>query len=151
VTEFDRLNHEHFNGDLPSLPMVIGITPYGRCIGQTRHRGEWGDELPRITIASNLFQRGTDAVRDTVLHEMIHAKLILDGQDSSHNGQPWCDEIARLSPAILGREIKAVPIRPKRIDGKVKRYRPRGHLTQAQLATWPGHRRGGQILEVSSS
>lgn len=153
VEEVRRHNRQHFGSELPPLPVVIGIVPYGRCIGMTRSRGAWaeGDQLPRITIASNLFAAGTVAVSDTVLHEMIHAKLMLAGLDPSHNGAPWCAEIERLSPAVLGREIKAAPVKPRRIDGQVVRRHLAGHLTRDELARWPGRRHGGEVLSIASS
>jgi len=153
VAEFERHNQAHFGGELPPLPIVIGITPYGRCIGQTRPRGGWdaGDTLPRITIASNLFAAGTVAVSDTVLHEMIHAKLMLGGLDPGHNGRPWCQEIERLSPAVIGQEVKAAPVTPRRIDGKVTRQHLDGHLSRDQISHWPGHRTGGQVIAIASS
>src|SRR4051794_13491353 len=101
---FDELNDLHFDGDLPALPIVIGITAFGHCIGLTRPtRGA----LPRITLASNLFDYtehgrrrkpydghlvpGRHVVRDVLLHEMIHAHLSLEGLDVHHNAVPWCE------------------------------------------------------------
>jgi hypothetical protein len=147
---FDRINLEHFGGELPALPIVIGITAYGHCLGLTR-----GEELPRITLGSNLIAYtenssikgkpyggklvpGQNTVRDVLLHEMIHAKLILEGLDPGHNAQPWCEEIARLSPAVLGHEIQVAPVKPRRVDGKVRRLALPDHLTQSELARWPG-------------
>jgi hypothetical protein len=151
VSEYNRHNFAHFAGELPAVPMVIGITPYGRCIGHTRSAGGWDGDLPRITIASNLFAHGTAAVSDTILHEMIHVKLMLEGRDPSHNGEGWCEEVMRLSPAVLGRAVKAAPVKPRRVDGKVTRHVPEGFLGRDELAGWPGHRTGGAVLPVASS
>lgn len=152
LAEYARHNARYFGGRLPPLPVVIGITPYGKCNGMTRPIGRWGyGEVPRITIASKLFASGTVAVSDVLLHEMIHAKLILEGADPSHNGRPWCEEIERLSPLVLGEACKAAPVRPQRINGAVKRMPLPGHLSRAELAQWPGSRTGGTVIAVPSS
>jgi hypothetical protein len=153
VNEYARHNHDHFDGQLPPIPIVIGMTPYGRCVGQTRRIGDWAaGELPRITIASTLFAAGTTAVSDTVLHEMIHVKLMLAGLDPKHNARPWCDEITRLSPGVLGHEIDAAPVLPRRINGgpSTRLARP-GHLTRQEIASWPGPRPGGDVYGVATS
>jgi hypothetical protein len=130
---FDELNRQHFRGELPGLPVVIGITPYGRCLGLTRY----GPGLPRITIASNQFKHA-HVVRDVLLHEMLHAHLALTGAESKHNAVPWCEAIVRLSPAVLGHDIQAAPVKARRIDGKVVKAPRDGHLPQGVLARWPG-------------
>jgi hypothetical protein len=145
VDEYQRHNENYFSGELPPIPIVIGITAYGKCLGMTR-----GGGLPRITLSSSIFARtehshgrkrvwphGRNVVSDTLLHEMIHAKLILEGRESAHNAQPWCDEITRLSPAVLGHEIQVAPVKPRRVNGKVRRHVLEGHLTQGELARWP--------------
>jgi len=134
---FARLNAEFFACELPPLPIVLDLTAYGRCVGATRE-----DELPRITLHVTLFNKGgLRKVDDTLLHEMIHAVLMRRGKDASHNSRPWCEMITLLSPRVLGREIVASPVKPRRvkIDGKskvVRRALP-GALTQDELARWP--------------
>src|SRR4051812_15414667 len=55
---YDRLHPLY--PELPeAVPIVIGITAYGHCIGLTR--ADWSSR-PRITIASNQFQEGTAVV-----------------------------------------------------------------------------------------
>jgi hypothetical protein len=151
VDAFARLNEEHFDNEIKPVPIVIGITAYGRCVGLTRSTTEAGK--PRITIASNAFAPvainpagrkttapppyGPQMVDDVMVHEMIHALLVQRGEDPSHNGQPFIDEIVRLSPAILGHEIEAVPQVQKRIDGKNIRWTPPGHLDRDSISRWP--------------
>ncbi|MPZ64542.1 MAG: hypothetical protein GEU83_03155 [Pseudonocardiaceae bacterium] len=95
---------EHF-AELPEqLPIVIGITAYGRCLGLTRAGWEHG---PRITLASNLFRAGRGHVDDTLLHEMLHAWLHETGQDTGHDSEAWYAAVRRLSPAVLGHELDA--------------------------------------------
>ena len=101
---YDRLRARYFP-DLPaSLPIVIGITAYGHCLGLTR--GHW-DHGPRITLASGLFRAGRRRVDDTLLHEMLHASLILRGLNPAHDGRPWYAAIRDLSPVVLGHGVNA--------------------------------------------
>jgi len=148
--EFGRLNREHFAGSLPPLPIVIGITAYGRCIGLTRRHS-----TPRITLASEIFNGshrqhgGPLTVSDVLIHEMLHAFLILRGESPDHNAAPWCRMITELSPALVGREISAEPVGTMRVPNpdragdpkapktKVVRQPKPGCLGQDQLATWP--------------
>lgn len=82
---------------------------------------------------------------------MIHCKLALAQEDPQHNGQPWCDEIMRLSPAVLGHEIQAAPVKVRRIDkDTVARIPLEGHLPRAALAAWPPATPGGVIYKVNN-
>jgi hypothetical protein len=144
VREFQRLNAWLFAGALPPLPIVIGLTAFGRCLGLTRARGSWADgHRPRITLAPEIFQGsarmrgGRHRVTDTLVHEMVHAKLMLAGADPKHNGQPWCAEITRLSPMVLGHAIVVAPVTVRRVDGVARRAPRDGGLPRAILARWP--------------
>lgn len=103
--------------ELPErLPIVIGITAYGHCLGLTRGGWEHG---PRITLPPEIF-RGTTAatatrnvpggarqVDDVLTHEMLHAWLIVTGRQHGHDSGDWYKAVRRLSPAVLGRELAA--------------------------------------------
>src|SRR5690242_20744816 len=43
------------------------------------------------------------------------AALMLRGEDPGHNAGLWCRLITDLSPAVLGREITARPVLPRRV------------------------------------
>jgi hypothetical protein len=158
--EFARLNREHFAGSVPPLPVIIGLTAYGNCIGLTRDLQDWL-AAPRITLPPEIFT-GTRAaaakrklpggprmVADVLLHEMIHAALMFRGEDPAHNGEPWCRMVADLSPALVGHEVAARPVRPQRVPNPKREADPAapktivvrqaapGALTRAELATWP--------------
>lgn len=148
VREFDRLNRELLAGELPPLPIVINLTAYGGCIGATRPPGRL--QAPRITLAPGVFNRGGKRmVSDVLLHEMCHAALILRGKSAAHSDDPWCELISELSVPLLGREIVARPVRPRRIPNPARAHDPTapktivvrrhedGALSQADLATWP--------------
>jgi hypothetical protein len=151
--EFARLNREHFAGSVPPLPIVIGLTGYGKCLGLTRgeHAGHWTAGPPRITLQSQAVNDGgTLAVSDVLVHEMAHAALMLRGEDHKHNAAPWCALITELSPGVLGREVTAAPWLPRRVPNPdraadpsapatvVARQAAAGALPRSALATWPG-------------
>ena len=148
--EFRRINREHFAGSIPPLPIAIGLTAYGHCIGLTREHS-----TPRISLASEIFngssrQRGGPlSVSDTLIHEMLHAFLMLRGESPGHNAAPWCRMITELTPALAAREIMAEPVGTMRVPNPdrdtdpeapktrvVRRPKP-GCLGQDQLASWP--------------
>jgi hypothetical protein len=134
----------HLLPELPdSLPIVIGITAYGKCAGLTRANWTHG---PRISIASNLFQRGTRAVDDVMIHEMLHAWLYTTGKDTGHDSNDWYEAINRLSPAVLGQSLdltrgahrKSVRIKLEDGTSKVRKETIPGMESQhKQAATWP--------------
>lgn len=135
--------------ELPEqLPIVIGITAYGACIGLTRYRQDGA----RISIASNLFAQGRRAVDDVMVHEMLHVYLGQCGENPAHNGEPWYGAVRRLSPAVLGRELdvrRGVARRSVRLanprageDGQpatvVRKVAVPGAVSLAEVAQWPG-------------
>lgn len=64
------------------------------------------DDGPRISIFSPLFGKGRRQVDDKLSHEMLHASLMLAGEDHKHQGEPWYAAVRRLSPAVLGRQLE---------------------------------------------
>jgi hypothetical protein len=153
AAELARANRELFAGSVPPLPVVIGLAAYGHCIGLTRPGWKAG---PRISLAPEVFTGnarspgGTLMVRDVVIHELTHAVLALRGESTAHNGRPWCALIEELSPDVLGREVTARPVVPRRIQNPererdpgapatiVARVTDEGALTRPELAAWPG-------------
>jgi hypothetical protein len=161
VDEFDRINRDVFGcGGLPPLPIVIGITAYGHCTGLTRYRAR-----PRISLASRLFAN-TLMVRDTLIHEMGHASLLLQRLTPDHNAAPWCHLVERLSPVVVGVAVRAQPARSVRVPNParatdpdapktvVRKATPGGALTRGELAHWPhsirpaGYYEGGREIPV---
>lgn len=132
--EFARINRDLFGGSIPPMPVIIGLTAFGRCIGLTG--GGWLDG-PRITLAPELFNGnhrtpgGRKMVADTLVHEMIHAALMFRGEDPSHNSAPWCRFITDLSPDVLGHEITARPVGTRRVPNPARQTDPGDTLCQA--------------------
>jgi hypothetical protein len=154
ATEFTRLNREHFAGAIPPKPIIIGLTAYGACIGSTLREVSWL-ESPRITLAPEIFTGnhrtpgGPRMVSDVLLHEMVHAALILRGLSPKHNDAPWCRLITELSPGVLGAKLMARPVRTRRVPNPARAADPSapktvvarlpepGCLPQRSLARWP--------------
>jgi hypothetical protein len=84
------------------LPIVIGITAYGHCLGLTRQT--WGHG-PRITLFSPIFTAGQRMVDDVMTHEMLHVWLRLQGLESGHDSRAWYTAVRRLSPQVLGHDL----------------------------------------------
>ena len=133
-TLFDVLNALAFDGVLPPLPIIHGIMPYGACIGLTRDQSALG-EPPVITLAHNIMANPEDWVA-TLIHEMLHAKLMLEGKDHKHNADPWCRGITEISTR-LGFTVRAEPQKVRRIGGVAMRVTPDGFLRRKELARWP--------------
>jgi hypothetical protein len=152
--EFGRLNREHFAGSIPPVPLIIGLPAYGRCIGVTRDLEAWL-AAPRIGLAPEVFTGnhrtpgGPRMVADVLLHEMIHAALMLRGEDPAHNGEPWCAMLRDLSPAVVGHEVEARPVLPRRVPNPERESDPAapktivvrlaepGQMPRQDLARWP--------------
>lgn len=146
---YARLRSEFYPEVPCQLPIVIGLTAYGHCVGLTRPGWEHG---PRISVFSSLFHHGRHQVDDLLTHELLHVWLSVKGLDPEHDGQSWYGAINRLSPAVLGREIGArrgadrksvrVP-NPDYADGNgeprtvVRKVRVADAVQHADVAGWP--------------
>lgn len=138
---FDELNGRYFADEIPHAGIAWGLTPHGGRLGHTRCTG-------RITLHPALLDPHSDAwriepylgeayARDVLLHEMIHAYLFARSEEPDHNGQPWCREVMRLAPSLGLGEVRAAPVVPRRVDGRVVRRALDGHLDRHQLAHFP--------------
>lgn len=147
---YTRLRVAYFP-ELPAqIPIVIGLTAWGACRGQTRGGWEHG---PRITLHSTMtFGRGRRHVDDTLLHEQLHAWLHVTGRDPSHDSADWYAAVRRLSPAVLGHELdirrggdrKSVrvpnPAYEPGVDDRktlVRKVRAAGSVAHGRVARWP--------------
>jgi hypothetical protein len=141
-----RLNTTHFKRLLHYHGIVWGLTPHGSRLGHTSH-------TRRITLHPALLnpkgdawkirdQLGTRYAEDVLLHEMIHVALFEKGVDHNHdeghhNTDEWCAEIMRITPRLGLPPIKAAPVKPRRVNGKVRRLQLDGHLSRDDIARWP--------------
>lgn len=118
---YARLRAAHFPMLPEELPIVIGLTAYGHCLGLTRYPWEHG---ARITLAPLIFRRGRGMVDDVLVHEMLHAALAVDGRSPQHEGEDWYAEVRRLSPAVLGHGLQGEPDRRKSVRIPNPNYGP---------------------------
>jgi len=143
-----HLNTTYFGGKAKYHGVTWGLTPHGKRLGHT-----WVDDggagvLGRITLHPALLDPrgnawemgpvlGARLAEHVLLHEMLHAYLGDRGLDASHNSQPWCDEIMRITPLLGLAAVQAEPVKPRRVDGKVVRLARDGFLSRDDLAHWP--------------
>jgi hypothetical protein len=146
-----HLNIDHFDGRLRYHGIVFGLTPHGKNFGHTQPEGLWPGRItlhpsllrPRGAAWGSYFsQLGSRFAEDVLLHEMVHVRLVergeeRDDRDGCHNIEPWCAEIVRITPQLGLPTIKAVPVKPRRVNGSVVRQAPDDHLSRADIAHWP--------------
>jgi len=74
---FAQLNYEHFGGAIPTYRIA-----YNERFVNTAGRISY--KPPLIELSPKHFRKHPDALRNTLLHEMIHAWLHARGLDSGH-------------------------------------------------------------------
>jgi hypothetical protein len=139
---WQQYNRDYFGGVLRATPVLyVPTSPYGHWVGCTVRDANIYLMFPRD--ANDDHYRKWPYVRGVLLHEMIHQYLAQLGKDPAHAGQPWCDEIMRISQ-LLGRNIWAGKYIVKRVNGKSVRANelpPESTeariLDQAEIARWP--------------
>ena len=88
---FYRLNHKHFNGEIPDIP-VVWNTRMTTTAGYCRYRGSslQGIEPYKIDLSDKLFRNlGYDIakVERTLIHEMVHAFLVHKYNERGHTAR----------------------------------------------------------------
>jgi hypothetical protein len=161
----DEINARIYNGELPNVPVLVGLTKHARSLGNCSMRTP-----PVITLHPSLTQPRSENpwgvparhwnaayLVDVLTHEMIHAWHAVnppgaypdwcpphsDDQDV-HNNPHWCAEIMRQSPLVGVGEIIASPWRRARQrkkdggDGGLE-YQPvlPGSITRYDASRWP--------------
>ncbi|MDT5225456.1 MAG: hypothetical protein QOG19_2863 [Mycobacterium sp.] len=150
-----HLNVAHFDGQLRYHGIIWGLTPHGGRLGHTSETG-------RITLHPALLDPRGDAWRirdklgtryaeDTLLHEMTHVWCIDTKSEHDHNSEAWCNEIVRITPALGLPPIKAVPVKPRRINGTVTRQALDGHLSRRDIAHWPHSIRPADFYDLDTT
>ena len=146
-------NANHFDGQLKFHGIVFGLTPHGHNLAHTSNPDGDSIQYPRITLHPALLDPRGDAwgmnlhlgarhAEHVLLHEMVHVALFDAGIENTkdkphHNTQEWCDQIMRISTRLGLNPIKAAPVNPRRVDGKVVRLAQDGFLSRDDLAHWP--------------
>jgi predicted SprT family Zn-dependent metalloprotease len=74
---FARLNNEFFGGEIPAHRIAYNAR-FGNLAGRITYKP------PLIELSPKHFEENSEALRDTLLHEMIHAWLYARGQNPGH-------------------------------------------------------------------
>jgi hypothetical protein len=137
-------NQRFFDGVLrPILIVRTRVFPYGHCVGMTVCRA--GEDPLRHILVKTFSWPICHAQRAVLLHEMLHYYLFETKQDPKHAGQPWCDEVMRISRE-LGQPVWAgryTAIRKGKTTRRGNQLPPEDltelrRLTQREIAAWPG-------------
>jgi predicted SprT family Zn-dependent metalloprotease len=74
---FAQLNNEHFGGEIPAHRIAYNAR-FSNVAGRTTYKP------PLIELSPKHFEKHPEALRETLLHEMIHAWLFSRGEDAGH-------------------------------------------------------------------
>jgi predicted SprT family Zn-dependent metalloprotease len=77
---FAHLNNEHFAGDIPTHRIAYNAR-FSNLAGRITYKP------PLIELSPKHFERKPEALRDTLLHEMIHAWLFARGENPGHTAR----------------------------------------------------------------
>jgi hypothetical protein len=133
-------NALYFGGALQVTPVLyVPTSPYGHWVGCICYQQNIYLMEPR----KDGHYRTWDFVRGVLLHEMVHQYLQQLRRNAAHAGQPWCDEIMRIS-RLFGLDVWAGAYTVARVNGKLMRVNrapasPNGAqvLQQKEIARWP--------------
>ncbi len=143
-----QINELYFDNALKPIQIIWGITNYSKNLGNINDN--------RMMLHNSIYHPVSDIVwgtskqvfgkkytYDVILHEMIHQLAHQVKPEykkksfyTSHNNPFWCSEVVRIG-GLLGYELKVVPQKLKRVDGKVKAFTPADHLTRQEFSTFP--------------
>jgi len=77
---FALLNNEHFGGEIPAHRIAYNAR-FSNLAGRITYKP------PLIELSPKHFERRPDALRETLLHEMIHAWLFARGENPGHTAR----------------------------------------------------------------
>jgi len=77
---FASLNYEHFGGEIPSHRIAYNAR-FSNLAGRITYKP------PLIELSPKHFERDPAALRETLLHEMIHAWLFARGENPGHTAR----------------------------------------------------------------
>jgi hypothetical protein len=140
--EYNKL---YFDGRLKPLPIFLTpVLPYGKRVGHTR----CGGAVTHIALTAPNWGTFLVADRGVLLHEMIHQLLNESGEYTSHDGEPWCREVMRLTKLVTDQDIWAGQYTVRKVrdeDGNRRSVRlnlpepetGRPSIGQLEIASWP--------------
>lgn len=75
---FAHLNNQHFGGEIPAHRIAYNAR-FSNMAGRITYKP------PLIELSAKHFEKNPDGLRETLLHEMIHAWLYARGKDPGHS------------------------------------------------------------------
>lgn len=106
--KFDEFNRRMFAGRLPSLPIELSDAGgfLGKCVFQQRRLPDGLMEYSGFSLRINTrFDLPEAVVEDTIIHEMIHYFILLNGlHDTSNHGEIFKAIMGSIN-AAYGRNI----------------------------------------------
>jgi predicted SprT family Zn-dependent metalloprotease len=100
---FAQLNNEFFGGEIPAHRIAFNAR-FGNLAGRITYKP------PLIELSRKHFELHPDALRETLLHEMIHAWLFALGQKPSH-GRAFKAKMRELGITSIYHDLG--PARPR--------------------------------------
>jgi predicted SprT family Zn-dependent metalloprotease len=107
---FSQLNFHYFAGEIPGYRIAYN-TRLRNVAGRITYKP------PLIELSRKHFERRPDALRETLLHEMIHAWLHARKEDSGH-GSAFKKKMRELGLTSIYHDLGTVPPRTE----SAKRY-----------------------------
>jgi len=123
---FARLNNEFFGGEIPAHRIAFNAR-FGNLAGRITYKP------PLIELSRKHFERHPEALRETLLHEMIHAWLFARGEKPSH-GRAFKAKMRELGITSIYHDLG--PARPR--PAKQKPEKPVNFFLKAarRLRPW---------------
>jgi predicted SprT family Zn-dependent metalloprotease len=107
---FAELNNLHFNGEIPAHRIAYNAR-FGNLAGRITYKP------PLIELSPKHFKDNYQALRDTLLHEMIHAWLYARGENPAHT-PAFKKKMRELGLSSIYHDLGTAPP----LKGSAKRY-----------------------------
>lgn len=107
---FAELNNLHFNGEIPAHRIAYNAR-FGNLAGRITYKP------PLIELSPKHFKDNYQAMRDTLLHEMIHAWLYARGENPGHT-PAFKKKMRELGLSSIYHDLGTAPP----LNGSTKRY-----------------------------
>jgi predicted SprT family Zn-dependent metalloprotease len=107
---FAELNNLHFNGEIPAHRIAYNAR-FANLAGRITYKP------PLIELSPKHFKENFEALRETLLHEMIHAWLYARGENPGHTGA-FKKKMKELGLTSIYHDLGTAPP----LNGSQKRY-----------------------------
>ena len=94
---FAQLNNQYFGGEIPAHRIAYN-SRFSNMAGRITYKP------PLIELSAKHFEKNPAALRETLLHEMIHAWLFARGEDPGHGG-PFKQKMRELGLSSIYHDL----------------------------------------------